>query len=77
MVPLKVLVWSLAPTVRVGDPPAKVSTVPLPLKPLIVSLKVFKSSVPAMLTLPLPAPPGMTLAAPSCSVPALMVVSPA
>ena len=67
-----------APTVSVGvPPPATLSITPAPLRPLIVSLKVFRSSVPATLRLPLPVPSGMTLAAPSCSVPPVTVVSPA
>ena len=74
--PAKLLVALLPPTVSVGDPPTSVSTVPAPLRPLIVSLNPFRSSVPATLTLPLAAPSGITPAAPSLSVPTLTVVSP-
>ena len=75
--PEKVLVALLPPTDNVGDPPDRVSTLPVPLRPLIVSLLPFRSSVPATLTLPLPAPSGITPAAPSLSMPpTLTVVSP-
>ena len=58
----------MAPTVRVGVPPATVSTAPAPLKLLIDSEKVFRSSVPSTATLPLPLPSGITFAAPSFKV---------
>ena len=75
--PVKPLLALFPPTVSVEVPPATVSTVPAPLSPLIVSLKVFRSSVPVTLTLPLPAPSGITPAAPSLSMPKLLtVVSP-
>ena len=51
-------------------------TVPAPLRQLTTSLKPPRSSVPDTVTLPLPTPSGMTLDAPSLSVPALIVVSP-
>ena len=77
MTPVKLLVALLLPTVSVGVPATKLSTVPAPVNPLMVSLNPFRSSTPATLTLPLPAPSGITPAAPSLSVPALTVVSPA
>ena len=74
--PAKLLLALPLPTVSVGVPPDTVSTVPAPVKPLIVSLKPFRSSVPVTLRLPLPTPSGITPAAPSLSVPAATVVSP-
>ena len=76
MTPPKLLETLLLPTVSSGLPPATVSITPAPLKPLTVSLNVFKSSVALTETLPLPAPSGMTLPAPSRSTPALARVSP-
>ena len=54
------------------------STMPPPDRRLTVALNPFRSSVlpDATLTLPLPAPLGMTFAAPSCSVPVLTAVLP-
>ena len=74
--PLKTLVALLPPTVSVDAPPDSLSTVPAPVSPLIVSLKPFRSSVPATATLPLPVPSGSTPAAPSLRVPEATVVSP-
>ena len=74
--PEKLLVWSLLPTVSVTVPAAVVSTTPAPDRPLMVSPKPFRSSVPAIATLPLPTPSGITPAAPSWSVPPLTVVVP-
>ena len=76
IIPPNVLVALLLPTVSIGVPPATVSTVPPPDKPLMVSLKVFRSRMPVTLMLPLPLPSGMTLLAPNCNMPALMMVSP-
>ena len=74
--PVKLPPASLLPTVSVTAPATVVSTTPAPDRPLIVSLKPFRSSVPANATLPLPTPSGITPAAPSLSMPALTVVSP-
>ena len=74
--PLKTLLALLPPTVRADVPPDTVSTVPAPVRPLIVSLKPFRSSVPASAKLPLPVPSGKASLAPSLSMPALTVVSP-
>ena len=74
--PVKLLVALLLPTVSVGTPPDKLSTVPAPLRPLMVSLKPFRSSVPATATLPLATPSGNTPVAPNLSVPVVTVVSP-
>ena len=74
--PVKLPPASLLPTVSVTAPATVVSTTPAPDRPLIVSLKPFRSSVPATATLPLPAPSGITPAAPSLSMPALTVVLP-
>ena len=45
MMPAKVDVWSLLPAVRTGVPAALDVTVPLPVKPLTVVLKLLRSSV--------------------------------
>ena len=63
------------PTVRVAEPTAVLSTTPLtaPLRPLMVSEKPLRSSVPSIVTVPVPLPSGRTLAEPSFSVPAVTV----
>ena len=69
MTPLKVLETSLLPTVKVALPTTLLSTVPLPLSPLMVSLFPARSRVPSTTTFPLPLPSGITLEAPSLRVP--------
>ena len=69
MTPVKLQAASLSPMVSSGVPVLLV-TVPLPLRPLIVSLLPTRLSVPApvplvlMTTLPLPGPFGIWLGAP-------------
>ena len=76
--PLKVLVWLVEEkTVRVAFVEARrLSMMPAPDRPLMISELPLRSSVPSTVTLPLDAPSGMTSAAPSFSVPALTVVAP-
>ena len=77
--PLKLAVALLSPKVRVPPP---VVTVPLPLRPLMVSLNPARlrvpTPVPAVLrmTVPVPAPLGIWLAAPRVRVALLPVKAP-
>ena len=80
MMPEKFAVASLSPTVSVGVPLVP-STVPLPLRPLMVSLKPARLSVPMpvpfelMMTVPVPVPFGIWLVAPRFRVALLPVAA--
>jgi len=76
MLPANTLVALPLPTVNVGVPPPELSTVPLPLRPSIVSLNPPISSVPLSVTLPAPATSVISLPPACFSVPALIVVAP-
>jgi len=73
--PANVELWLLAPTVKVAAA-AELSTVPAPVRPLIVVLKPFKSSVPLTATFPVPAPLGSAPIAATWRMPVVIVVSP-
>jgi len=76
--PEKVLVALLSPTVKVGVP-LMPSTIPVPERPLMVSLKPPMLNLPFVtIKLPLPMPLGIWLAAPSVKIalplPSIMVL---
>ena len=71
--PENVLVALLSPTVKVGVPLTP-SIVPLPERPLMVSLKPARLKVPLFVKLPLPAPLEIWSAAPSARVPEVSIV---
>ena len=78
MTPSNVETASLSPTTRMPVAELELVTTPVPVKPLTVAVKPFKSRMPlaSTKTPPLPAPCGRALSMPICSVPLVTVVPP-
>ena len=76
--PAKLVLVLSPPVVKTGEPDTPLLTV-VPLTPAsepIVSLLPFRSSVAPLTVKDTALPDGMLFAAPTCKVPALMVVAP-